>query len=196
MDIILASASPRRTELLTQIGIRHSIAVSDFFEQLNPTVSPELNAAKLALGKAIVVSNSLESGFVIGADTIVVSQGNILGKPCNQSQALNMLEQLSGKVHQVITAVAIIDASGQQQAWQGIEKTQVYFKTLTDEMLQWYLATGESLDKAGAYGIQGFGALLVERIEGCYFNVVGLPLNKVVEGLQKLGVDIYHGRGK
>ena len=195
MDIILASASPRRTELLKQIGITHRIMASDFEEQLSAQKTPAENAAALALGKADSVALKLQQGLVIGADTVVVLDGQILGKPKTFQEAQWMLEQLSGRTHQVMTAVATVDASGQQETWQRVEVTEVTFRTLDEPMLQWYLATGESMDKAGAYGIQGYGALLVEKINGCYFNVVGLPLVRVAEGLERFGVDICGKQG-
>lgn len=195
MDIILASASPRRTELLKQIGLNHRILPSNFAEQLSGEKTPAENVAILALGKAMSVSNELKQGVVIGADTIVVADGQILGKPHSIAEARAMLKRLSGSVHQVMTAVAIVDASGQKARWQCVEITQVTFRALDEKLLQWYLSTGESMDKAGAYGIQGYGALLVEKIDGCYFNVVGLPLRRVAEGLEKFGVDVYGQQG-
>ena len=195
MDIILASASPRRTELLKQIGLNHRILPSNFAEQLSGEKTPAENVAILALGKAMSVSNELKQGVVIGADTIVVADGQILGKPHSIAEARAMLKRLSGRVHQVMTAVAIVDASGQKARWQCVEITQVTFRALDEKLLQWYLSTGESMDKAGAYGIQGYGALLVEKIDGCYFNVVGLPLRRVAEGLEKFGVDVYGQQG-
>ena len=195
MDIILASASPRRTELLKQIGLNHRILPSNFAEQLSGEKTPAENVAILALGKAMSVSNELKQGVVIGADTIVVADGQILGKPHSIAEARAMLKRLSGRVHQVMTAVAIVDASGQKARWQCVEITQVTFRALDEKLLQWYLSTGASMDKAGAYGIQGYGALLVEKIDGCYFNVVGLPLRRVAEGLEKFGVDVYGQQG-
>lgn len=191
MDIILASASPRRTELLQQIGLVHRVITSDSQECLQKNKSPEENVLALARYKAENVSRLVDTGLVIGADTIVVCDGLILGKPSSLQEARMMLGRLSGRMHQVMTAVAIVDASGKQPIWQCVETTKVTFKPLTEKMMKWYLATNESLDKAGAYGIQGYGALLVEKIEGCYFNVVGLPLGRLAQGLAKFGVDIY-----
>lgn len=195
MDIILASASPRRTELLKQIGIKHRIIASDFEERISAQKTPAENVAALALGKARSVAAKRSQGLVIGADTVVVLDGQILGKPKTLQEARAMLQALSGRIHQVMTAVAMVDASGQQTDWQCVESTAVTFRPLNESMLQWYLATGESMDKAGAYGIQGYGALLVEKIDGCYFNVVGLPLVRVAEGLKYLGVDICGKQG-
>ncbi len=195
MDIILASASPRRTELLKQIGLEHRILVSDYQEQLDDKKSPAENVSALALAKAVRVSQLLTQGLVIGADTIVVLNEHILGKPDSLEAAEAMLRALSGRTHQVLTAVALVDAEGMQPSWQCVEATKVTFRPLDDRLIRWYLSTGESMDKAGAYGIQGYGALLVEKIEGCYFNVVGLPLVRVVEGLERFGVDIYGKQG-
>ena len=196
MDIILASASPRRTELLQQIGLMHRVIASNYDEKLSKDKSPAENVASLALGKAQSVSETLNEGLVLGADTVVILKGTILGKPSSLEEAYLMLKRLSGRTHQVLTAVAIVDASGARGPWQGVEETQVTFRALDEAMLSWYLSTGESMDKAGAYGIQGKGALLVEKIEGCYFNVVGLPLVRLAQGLEEFGVDIYGKQGK
>lgn len=191
MDLILASASPRRRELLAQIGVKFVIEVSDVEEIIDPTQSPEQQVQSLALQKAQAVASNHTKGLVLGADTIVVDQGSLLGKPRSEAEAREMLSSLSGKWHQVMTAVALVDASDRTNTWTSVEITNVKFRDLTEDDIAAYIATGESMDKAGAYGIQGYGALLVERIEGCYNNVVGLPLQLVAIGLRHWGKNLY-----
>lgn len=191
MDLILASASPRRRELLTQIGVSFVVEVSDVEEVIDAALLPHALVASLALQKAQAVAKNHTEGIVLGADTIVVSDGNILGKPQDAAQAKAMLQSLSGRWHQMMTAVALVDAQDDQKVWTSVESTNVKFRNLTQEDIAAYVATGESMDKAGAYGIQGYGALLVERIEGCYNNVVGLPLQQVARGLNQWGINLY-----
>ena len=185
-DIILASGSPRRQEILKNIGISFRVIKSDAEEIVDESVSPEMTAMQLSLLKAAdVLKNEGKDALVIGADTIVVSpDGKILGKPKDKADARAMLLELSGKKHQVITGVSIMrgfDAKSESF----FASTDVYFKELTDTEIEWYLATGEPYDKAGAYGIQGLGAILIEKISGDYFNVVGLPVSKLVDVLRK-----------
>ena len=191
MKLILASASPRRRELLTQVGVSFVIEVSDVEDVLDDTLSPELQVQSLALQKAQAVAAQHKDGLVLGADTVVVDAGSLLGKPQNTEEAAEMLRSLSGKWHQVMTAVALVDANDTKHEWTSVEITNVKFRDLTEDDIAAYVATGESMDKAGAYGIQGYGALLVERIEGCYNNVVGLPLQLVAKGLRNWGINIY-----
>ena len=191
MKLILASASPRRRELLTQVGVSFVIEVSDVEEVLDDTLSPELQVQSLALQKAQAVAAQHKDGLVLGADTVVVDAGRLLGKPQNTEEAAKMLRSLSGKWHQVMTAVALVDANDTKHEWTSVEITNVKFRDLTEDDIAAYVATGESMDKAGAYGIQGYGALLVERIEGCYNNVVGLPLQLVAKGLRNWGINLY-----
>ncbi len=195
MTLILASASPRRRELLGQIGAEFEVEVSHAPEVIDTSLSPEEMVQQLALQKASAVAANHTDGLVLGSDTIVVNDGMILGKPASAEEATAMLRSLSGKWHQVMTAVALVDASGKKEPWKAVEITGVKFRHLTDADIAAYLATGESMDKAGAYGIQGFGALLVEKIEGCYFNVVGLPLQRVAVGLQNWGINLYAYKG-
>jgi len=190
MNLILASASPRRRELLTQIGVSFVVEVSDVEEVIDSSLSPELQVQSLARQKAEAVASNHTDGIVLGADTIVVADGKILGKPHDETEAKTMLASLSGGWHQVMTAIAFVDA-GNKNTWTSTEITNVKFRNLTDDDIAAYVATGESMDKAGAYGIQGYGALLVERIEGCYNNVVGLPLQQVASGLRNWGINLY-----
>jgi len=190
MNLILASASPRRRELLTQIGVSFVVEVSDVEEVIDSSLSPELQVQSLARQKAEAVASNHTDGIVLGADTIVVADGKILGKPHDETEAKTMLASLSGGWHQVMTAIAFVDA-GNKNTWTSTEITDVKFRNLTDDDIAAYVATGESMDKAGAYGIQGYGALLVERIEGCYNNVMGLPLQQVASGLRNWGINLY-----
>ena len=191
MNLILASASPRRRELLSQVGVSFEIEVSDVKEVLDDTLSPEQQVQSLALQKAQAVASQRKDGLVLGADTVVVDAGSLLGKPHSAEEAAEMLRNLSGKWHQVMTAVALVDANDIENKWTSVEITNVKFRDLTEDDIAAYMATGESMDKAGAYGIQGYGALLVERIEGCYNNVVGLPLQLVAKGLRNWGINLY-----
>lgn len=187
--IILASASPRRRELLTGIGLSFIVDPADVDETNETELDPVARALALASRKARRVSERRERGLVIGADTIVVIDGVILGKPSDAEEASAMLRRLSGRTHEVITAVAIVDAaSGRMEAAHAT--TRVTFRPLSEGEIARYIATGEPFDKAGGYGIQGRGALLVERIEGCYPNVVGLPLVTLADLFTKFGVDL------
>lgn len=183
--LILASASPRRAVLLSQIGLTFEVRPSD-------VVEPPLNVysnrfaseitRELALMKAKAVAQDCNDGVIIGADTLVSLDGELLGKPVDDAEALTMLTHLSGTAHEVVTGVALIDAAtGRDSVWS--ETTQVYFRELSRTEITAYIASGEASDKAGAYGIQGRGAAFVRRVEGCYFNVVGLPLASLVEHL-------------
>ena len=184
--LYLASQSPRRTELLTQVGIDH-IVVSSTYEEANKGYDDPIEMVKeQALGKARAAVGVPEGSIVLDADTIVVLDNQVLGKPHNESKARHMLERLSGQVHSVITGVALL-IKGQEIVFHN--ETKVYFKTLQDFKIESYIDSMEPMDKAGAYGIQGKGALLVDKIEGSYTNVVGLPVEHVYEELCKaLGV--------
>ena len=186
MQVILASASPRRLALLQQIGIEAKVCPADFDEVSGSAVQAEDVVLANAIGKCkAVVKIKGDSLPVIAADTVVVAEGVILGKPQNKEDAIEMLKQLSGKTHKVMTGIAVSYA-GEMLA--EVCETEVLFRKLTDEEIKKYVATGEPLDKAGAYGIQGRGAVLVEKINGCYNNVVGLPLTRLQLILAKLGV--------
>ena len=183
--LILASASPRRASLLSQIGLTFAVCPSDVVE---PPLSVYSNKSaseitrELALIKAKAVAQDHNDGVIIGADTLVSLDGELLGKPSDDADALKMLTRLSGNSHEVVTGVTLIDAAtGRNSVWS--ETTQVDFRELSSTEITAYIASGEASDKAGAYGIQGRGAAFVRRIEGCYFNVVGLPLASLVEHL-------------
>ncbi len=187
--IILASNSPRRKELLRQLGLDFSIDPADVDERVLPNEVPEGYAVRVALDKARLAAARAVSGIVIAADTIVVVDDEILGKPADASDAERMLKMLSGKAHRVITGLAVMDvATGKTVTRTSI--TRVWFRRLAQQEIVSYIATGEPLDKAGAYGIQERGALLVDKIDGCYFNVVGLPLSLLGKLLLDFGINM------
>lgn len=181
--LILASASPRRSALLSQIGLTFEIFPCEIEEPApDNNLSPEKATRKLAKLKARVVAERFTDGVVIGADTLVLHKKELLGKPKNKADAKLMLSRLSGKSHKVITGVSLINVKNQTESnW--AEITKVYFRNLSSTEIDNYIQSGETKDKAGAYGIQGRGAAFVKRIDGCYFNVVGLPLASLVERL-------------
>ncbi|QUH20488.1 Maf family protein [Alkaliphilus sp. B6464] len=177
-QIVLASTSPRRKEILEGLGVEFKVVGSNIEEKVNENLSPPEIAKQLAYLKAKDISNKINGDYVvIGADTIV-EYNKILGKPRNIDEAYSMLKLLSGQVHRVITGFAVIDCLTQKE-FIDYECTNVYFNHLTDNQIQKYISTGEPMDKAGAYGIQGKASLFVSKIEGDYFNVVGLPIFKL-----------------
>ena len=183
--LILASASPRRRDLLTQIGLRFEQVAGDADESWPEGLGPEAAVADIALRKASAAAESRAGGIVLAADTEVILGGKPLGKPESERDAMSMLRRLVGRKHRVVTGVALVDlVTGRRLT--GAASTDVWMRPAADEELAAYVASGEPLDKAGAYGIQGLGAGLVTRIDGCYFNVVGLPIHVVIESLQRL----------
>lgn len=189
VTLILASNSPRRRDLLTQLGLTFLVAPADVDERVLAGEKPEQYALRVAADKAQVAAGRTCSGIVIAADTIVVLDDQILGKPVDARDAERMLSLLSGRQHQVMTGLVLRDAAtGSTDA--RIAVSSVWFKRLLPSEIGAYVATGEPLDKAGAYGIQERGALLVEKIEGCYFNIVGLPLFLLGEMLRNFGIDL------
>jgi septum formation protein len=184
--IILASASPRRSELLESAGIRFQVVPGHIDETPLPQEAPVDHVLRLAVEKAREVARREAGDFFIGADTIVLCDGEIMGKPCDRNDADRMLRKLSGVGHSVITGYAVYSATGDVSRSQAVE-TKVYFKPLTDKEISDYIATGCPMDKAGAYAIQGGAAHMVRRIEGSYTNVVGLPLCEVIDTLRDMG---------
>lgn len=180
--LYLASQSPRRTELLTQVGIDHTVVSSSYEEPNEGYDSPIAMVKAQALGKARCAVGIPKGGIVLGADTIVVLDNEVLGKPQDEADARRMLERLSGRSHSVVTGVALL-IKGDEVVFHN--ETKVYFKELAPFEIESYIASGEPMDKAGAYGIQGKGALWVEKIEGSYTNVVGLPVEHVYDELCK-----------
>jgi septum formation protein len=185
--LILASRSPRRRYLLEQAGLSFSVVPSSIDETSIPVSSPDIYARILAQAKADNVSEKYPEKWVIGADTIVLKDQTILGKPGSRAEARNMLKQLSGQIHQVFTGYSICCKVKNRKFSETI-KTDVVFKNLTDPEIEWYIHTDEPFDKAGAYAIQGLGTFLVKSINGSYTNVVGLPVCEVIEFLIKEGV--------
>jgi len=187
--IILASASPRRKELLERIGLRFEVEPSNYEEDMNSGLEPHELTQKISLEKAEAVASKCKDAIVIAADTFVVFGGQILGKPHTEEDARKMLETISGNYHSVITDFSIIDTGKNKTLSKSVE-TKVYIRKLTMAEIDAYVKSKEPLDKAGAYAIQGLGAVIVERIEGDYFNVVGLPLSALVEALKQFGINI------
>jgi len=181
--IILASRSPRRAELLRQIGLEFEVRPSEVEEPKITQAAPAIAVQELALAKAKAVASTLDEGLVIGADTVVVIDQDAIGKPKNNAHAIQILTRLSGNRHDVITGVALLDRD-REIVW--AEETAVYFRKLRQSEILEYVRSGETLDKAGAYGIQGRAVAFVERIEGCYTNVVGLPLASLIKRLWEL----------
>lgn len=194
--IVLASASPRREELLRTMGLEFSVLPSCFDEKTVIAWPPEDHVIQSALGKARDIAGRIgEYAIVIGADTIVVCDDRILGKPENAEDAAAMLRLLSGRAHFVYTGICVIDTfpDSELREQTAFVRTQVTFGTLNEALIGAYVSTGEPMDKAGAYGIQGRGSVLVESIDGDYFNVVGLPVYPLSRMLAALGIPIIGG---
>lgn len=192
--IILASQSPRRRYLLERAGLRFAVIPSRIDESSVSREAPDDYVHDLAVAKAMDIARRHPESWVIGADTVVVVEGRILGKPGSTGQAREMLRRLSGRTHQVLTGYCICRLSG-ERIFADVVRTDVIFKLLTDAEIEWYIQTGEPFDKAGAYAIQGIGTFLVKSINGSYTNVVGLPVCEVVECLireQVIGFDRPH----
>jgi len=186
-SVILASESPRRRELLTQAGVCFEVIPSSIDEDAFTMAAPEGYVRSLAEAKATAVARLYPRSWVIGADTIVHLDGAVLGKPDAPCEARTMLRQLSGRTHQVFTGYCVCCRSA-GRSHSAVVATDVTFKSLTDDEIRWYTKTPEPYDKAGGYGIQGAGAFLVERINGSYTNVVGLPVCEVMDCLTREGI--------
>lgn len=187
--IILASASPRRKQLLEGLGLSFITHSSDIDEHISPDTAAGDIVEQLAIHKAKAVASCYNNGIVIGSDTIVVLDGDILGKPNDEADAIQMLTLLQGRDHDVYTGIAVLELpSGHVTA--AHQRTRVHIRSLTNEEIRDYVATGEPMDKAGAYAIQGIGSTLVTGIDGDYFTVVGLPLQRLAELLRHYGVDV------
>lgn len=187
--IILASGSPRRQELLAGLGLNFEVEVSSIDETITANLPPHEMVEILARRKAAAVAKHRKHGLVLGSDTLVVLEEEQLGKPKDEEEAFLMLQRLQGKTHLVYTGVALVDV--ETERWQvGHQATKVTMAPLSAEEIRQYIASKEPLDKAGAYGIQGLGATFIERIEGDYFTVVGLPLRLTAQFLKTFGVDV------
>lgn len=187
--IILASSSPRRSDLLKQIGLEFEVDPSDYEEDMSLKMNPKELVEFLSLGKAKDVAGRHKDSIIISADTIVAVDDEIFGKPKTPERAKYMLQKLSDRAHSVITGFTIIDTETDKQISKSVE-TKVYFKNIPEEEIDAYIASGEPLDKGGSYAIQGIAALFVEKIEGDYFNIVGLPILALFTELKNFGVKI------
>jgi septum formation protein len=185
LQVILASSSPRRRELLNLIGVKHEVRPADVNESLLAGELPVPHAERLARAKALTVAAREPTAVVIGADTIVVVDEEILGKPQDQADAYRMLSALSGREHRVVTAVAVARGS---EVVASVEEVQVTFRRLSENEISGYIATGEPMDKAGSYGIQGYGATIVQKVDGDFFAVMGLPLVRLVSLMKSMGI--------
>jgi septum formation protein len=186
MKLVLASGSPRRKQLLEQLGLKFAISVPDVDETPRPAEDPAVYVRRVALAKALAVE-APDDALVIAADTTVEIDGEILAKPFDAEEAARMLAQLAGRTHRVHTGVAM--RRGDDRAGE-VVTSLVTFTPISAEVIEWYVATGEPLDKAGAYAIQGIGGVLVQKVDGSVSNIVGLPLDTVVRLAGELGVDL------
>ena len=182
MELILASQSPRRKELLGLFGIPFVIRVADIDETMDNTKSPFEEVARVSCCKALAVERETDD-VVIAADTIVVCEGRVLGKPHSEAEAIQMLQSLSGRDHQVMTGVTVLRGS---EVITFTEVTDLHFRELTEGEIRRYVASGEPMDKAGAYGIQGGAALFCQKMAGDYYNVMGLPVCRLWQVLQQM----------
>lgn len=193
-QIILASASPRRKELLEKLDLDFKICPADIDESMLPDEDAAMYPLRTAVQKAMAVSKMAKDALIIAADTVVVIDDDILGKPRDEAEAKAMLQRLSGREHMVITGIGVVDTTS-GRTLSASEQTIVYFHPLEEAEIDAYIASGECLDKAGSYGIQGKGSLLVRKIDGDYFNVMGLPLSKLYRLLLKIDADILKKTG-
>ena len=183
--VLLASASPRRRELLTMVGIAHEVIPADIDETYLRGEAPLAHAERLARHKAETIAQVAPDAVVIGADTIVVIDDHVLGKPRDEEHAAAMLRQLSGRTHEVFTAVAVARGARTESA---VDIVSVTFREVREDEIRAYITTREPMDKAGAYGIQGYGATIVQRIDGDFFAVMGLSLGRLVRLLERIGI--------
>ncbi|MFX1295238.1 MAG: Maf family protein [Promethearchaeota archaeon] len=189
MKIYLASASPRRKMLLSKVGINFQLIKPKYEEKMDDKLEPEEYAKKNAIQKVKSVLNKITDGLIITADTIVVKDNEILGKPKDKDDARRMLEILSGTSHFVVTAIVVFN-KGLNKMENKVERTKVFMRDMSKKEIQRYIDSGEPLDAAGAYKIQEKGAKFIKRIEGCYYNVVGLPIATLIEMLKKFNVEV------
>ena len=189
MEIIFASKSSGKKQLLKKLGIKFKIDPSDYKERMDLKLRPKELTKYLSYQKAKVVAKKYKSAIIIATDSFITFEGRLLGKPHTEKKARKMLKELSGKAHSVITGFTIINTKNKKTISKSVE-TKVYFKKLTQKDIDNYVKTKEPLDKAGAYAIQGLGASLVNRIEGDYSNIIGLPLKTLTESLKKFNIKI------
>lgn len=186
--MILASKSPRRKEILAQLGFQLQIKSKDI-EEISDKVEIVEQIKDISLKKVMAVAVENPKEFVVGADTVVVIDGEILGKPKSEMDAEKMLKSLSGKNHEVITAYTLINLEKNIKITNSVEST-VYFKQISNEEIEWYIKSGEPMDKAGAYGIQGLGSIFVDKIDGDFFAIMGFPINHFIKTLNNLKIPI------
>ena len=194
-QLILASQSPRRKRLLKQLGVKFAVAENTFTETKHKNGSPQKHVIENALGKARSVAMQYKNALVIGADTAVVFKQKVLGKPKDNNEAVSFLHMLQGNTHAVYTGLALIDTK-KNKILTGYVKTLVTVRTLTEQELKAYLTLINPLDKAGAYAIQGPGSIVVEKIDGCFYNVVGFPIAKLEEMMISFGASLFQYMGK
>lgn len=187
--LILASQSPRRRELLEQLQLKFATVTPDFIEIIRPDFSPEQEVITLARGKAESLASRFPKSWILGCDTLVILGEKKLGKPADEADALQMLQELSGKPHRVLTGLYLLDSES-GKFWEALEETKVKMRKFSEQEAKDYVATGEPLDKAGAYGIQSKGGELIESIEGDFYNVVGLPLKRLAGLLEQAGIKV------
>jgi len=187
--IILASASPRRRELLEKLGIKFEVDASNNVEEMRSGLGPHELAKAISLEKARAVARKYRDAVIIAADTFIIADGKLMGKPGSEEEARKMLGALAGRHHSVITGYTLMDTRDGKILSRAVE-TRVHIKRLTPREIDAYVRSKEPLDKAGAYAIQGLGSVIVEKIEGDFFNVVGLPVSALAESLKEFGVDL------
>lgn len=193
MKLILASSSPRRVAYMKELGFEFRKIAPRVDEALRRGESPRAYVRRLALDKAETIAKRYPSSWVVGADTTVVLDDVVVGKPRDPAEARKMLRQLSGRSHRVVSGIALVHA-GSSVARCAVSSTRVFIRPLTNAEIRWYVDTGEPLDKAGAYGAQGKGGLLVSRVEGSFSNVVGFPLEKFYDLLMECGLEVPRSR--
>ena len=188
MELILASQSPRRRELLARLGLDFTVRAADIDETMNPALPPFDEVARLSRDKAAAIAADVpETAVVVAADTVVVLEDRVLGKPHSEQEAAEMLRSLSGRPHQVMTGMTVRRGN---QAESDTVVTDVHFRPISEAEIAAYVATGEPMDKAGAYGIQGLASIFIDRLTGDYYNVMGLPLCRLCTMLRKAGVAV------
>ena len=192
--IILATTSPRRHEIAERMGLDFEIVPSEYEEDMTLKLEPEELAKTLAYGKAADVAKKCKEGIAIGVDTFISFKGKFLGKPKNKEDAFNMLKSFSGKSQEVYSGIALIDCETGETI-KDFEVTKVYFRKMSDSEINQYIKTGEPMDKAGSYAIQKLGSIFIEKISGCYYNVMGFPVHNIYKNLRKMDVNIFDHEG-
>jgi septum formation protein len=187
MHILLASGSPRRRELFSWLGVDFEVIIPDVDETVLGDEAPEEYCSRLSLEKAASIQKERPRDLIIAADTVVVTGGAILGKPFDEADAHRHLRQLQGSMHEVYTSYTV---AHETRSTTRVIRTRVYFREMTEGEISWYVSTGEPMDKAGSYALQGIGAIFVDRIEGSYTNVIGLPLSHLYHDLKDYGLKL------